>query len=198
MAGYFPPNLAGVSGKTFDALLYCKTNIGGYFFDGFLSVGHERETEITSNPVETGAAISDHAYVKPATITMEIIMSDAHSSLVPGQFTGSWSRSVDAWTTLKALQDNRIPMTVLTRLDIYKNMLIQSISANDTYATKNSLRATIKLTEIPVARVKTVKITSADQTVITTEAGKVEAQKVNESILYQLLQSMGYYSNTEG
>lgn len=198
MAGYFPPNLAGVSGKSFDALLYCKTNIGGYFFDGFLSVDHSRETEITSNPVETGAAISDHAYVKPAEISMEIIMSDAHSSLVSGQFTGSWSRSVDAWSVLKALQDNRIPMTVLTRLDIYKNMLIKSISANDTYATKDGLRAVVKLVEIPVARVKTVKISSADQTTITTEAGKVEAQKVIESILYQLLQSLGYYSNTEG
>lgn len=192
MPGYLPPTLYNVSGKTYNALLYCKTNIGGYFFDGFINVSHNRELELTSNPVETGAAIVDHAYVKPATLTMTVKMSDAHRSLVNGQFEGGRTRSINAWATLKELQAARVPMTVLTRLDIYKNMLITGISTDDTYATLNSLEARVNLQEIPVARVKTVKITSAPQTTITTENAKVEAQTVNESILYQLFSSLGY------
>lgn len=51
MAGlplYSATNIAGIS---YDSLLYCKTNIGGFFFDGFIEVNYEHTLEVTSNPV---------------------------------------------------------------------------------------------------------------------------------------------------
>ena len=184
MAGYASPSGSDTSSVSPDALIYCKTNIGGYFFDGFMKVNHSKNLKITSNPVETGAALVDHAYLEPAQITMDIMMSDVHRSAVLSrdQFKGTWSRSVDAWSILSKMQSDN------TRLGFYDNMLIQSLEANDDTETFRSLKATVTLIEIPIARVRKVKISAADQTTINTERGKIEAQKVRqelESILYQ-------------
>lgn len=186
--GYIATSGTPTAGLTYDALLYCKTNIGGYFFDGFIKVDHSIELQTTSNPVETGASIVDHAYVKPAELTMEVMMSDVHQSLVPEQFTGASFRSVNAWQVLRKLQSDRIPMSVLTRLGLYTNMLITKLAASDTAETFRALSAEVTLKEIPVARVKTVKISSADQTTVNTEMGKIEASQVSnelQSLLYQ-------------
>ena len=186
--GYISTSGTPTAGLTYDALLYCKTNIGGYFFDGFMQVEHNIELQTTSNPVETGASVVDHAYVKPAELVMKVMMSDVHQSLVPGQFTGASFRSVNAWQVLRKLQSDRIPMSVFTRLGLYTNMLITKLTASDTAETFRALSAEVTLREIPVARIKTVKISSADQTTINTEMGKIEASQINDelqSLLYQ-------------
>ena len=186
--GYIATSGTPTAGLTYDALLYCKTNIGGYFFDGFMQVEHNIELQTTSNPVETGASVVDHAYVKPAELVMKVMMSDVHQSLVPGQFTGASFRSVNAWQVLRKLQSDRIPMSVLTRLGLYTNMLITKLTTSDTSETFRALSAEVTLREIPVARIKTVKISSADQTTINTEMGKIEASQINDelqSLLYQ-------------
>ena len=186
--GYISTSGTPTAGLTYDALLYCKTNIGGYFFDGFMQVDHNIELQTTSNPVETGASVVDHAYVKPAELVMKVMMSDVHQSLVPGQFTGASFRSVNAWQVLRKLQSDRIPMSVFTRLGLYTNMLITKLTTSDTAETFRALSAEVTLKEIPVARVKTVKISSADQTTINTEMGKIEASQINnelQSLLYQ-------------
>ena len=186
--GYISTSGTPTAGLTYDALLYCKTNIGGYFFDGFMQVEHNIELQTTSNPVETGASVVDHAYVKPAELVMKVMMSDVHQSLVQSQFTGASFRSVNAWQVLRKLQSDRIPMSVLTRLGLYTNMLITKLTTSDTAETFRALSAEVTLREIPVARIKTVKISSADQTTINTEMGKIEASQINDelqSLLYQ-------------
>lgn len=193
--GYLSWNGSPTEGLTYDAMLYCKTNIGGYFFDGFMQVDHSIELEVTENPVETGAAVVDHAYVKPAQVTMKVMMSDVHQSLYPGQFTGTRFRSTNAWHVLKKLQGDRIPFNIFTRLGLYENMLITSLQASDTADTFRALSATVTLREIPVARVKEVKISSADQTTIKTEMGKIEAGNLTDVDMSLLAQLMGVSSS---
>lgn len=178
MAGYLSPSATNTQGISPNALVFCKTNIGGYFFDGFITVTHNKRLEITQNPVETGASIVDHSYVKPATLTMKIVVSDAHASLVQGQFSDSWSRAVSAWNVLKQLQEDRIPVSVLTKLDLYENMLIQNLQATDEANTYTTLSADVTLQEIPIARVRTVKISAADQATLKTEMGKIEVERL--------------------
>lgn len=185
--GYLAQPFKEIQNNDYDALLYCKTNIAGFFFDGFLNVSHERKLTTTSSPVETGAAIVDHAYVEPAKITMKIIVSDVHQSLIHGQFDGGYARHTQAWQLLKQLQNDRIPMYVFTKLDTYENMLITSITADDNADTFECLIADVELTEIPVARVKEVKITKADQTTVNTEMGKVTGYNVDQSVLKSLI-----------
>lgn len=183
MAGYLAKSGSDTTGLSYDAMLFCKTNIAGYFFDGFMSVSHERKLTITQNPVETGASVVDHAYVNPTTVTMKIMMSDVHQSIIPGQFSDLTFRHTSAWAILKQIQESRIPVDIFTKLGYYKNMLIESISAEDTKETFRALDATVTLVEIPVARVKTVKISKASQTTIDTKMAEVQVDYVDRSIL---------------
>ena len=188
--GYLARSVTNTDGMTVEAMLYCKTNIAGYFFDGFMDIDVASELEVTENPVETGTAIADHSYVKPTEVTMQVIMSDVHQSLVPGQFAGGWSRSVTAYKILKEIQTKRIPIAVLCRLGLFENMVIRRLQANDTADTYQALSATVTLVELPIARIKTVEISLASQTTINTEMGKLQAvdttDKEDESILYML------------
>lgn len=194
MPGYLAKSGSDTTGLSYDAMLFCKTNIAGYFFDGFMSVSHERKLTITQNPVETGAAIVDHAYVNPSSVTMQIMMSDVHQSIIPGQFSDLTFRHTSAWAVLKQIQESRIPVDVFTKLGYYKNMLIEEISADDTKETFRALSATVKLTEIPVARVKTVKISKASQTTINTKMAEVQVDNIDRSILSRITGQMNYKS----
>ncbi len=187
--GYLSPSINDPLPSEYNSLIYCKTNIGGYFFDGIMNINHTRELEITENPVETGASIVDHSYVKPATIMMDVLMSDVHRSIYPGQFDGAKSRSLAAWDVLNKIQSSRIPCSVFTPLGLYNNMLVSSIEATEDASTVHALSAKVTLREIPIARVKTVKISSAPQTTNSTNLGQLEASTIGGTlgtILYEL------------
>lgn len=181
MAGY--NSQSNLSGTSYEALLYCKTNIGGYFFDGFMKLSHTLETEVTKNPVETGASIVDHSYIKPPKLDIDIQMSDVNESLVQNQFSGGWSRSVTAWNILKKIQEDRIPFSVFTRLGRYDNMIITRLTSDDDSETISSLKAKVTLEQIPVARVRIVKVSAAPQTTQSTNLGQAEPEE-DVSLLY--------------
>lgn len=168
------------------SLVYAKTDVAGYFFDAFLRVDHTSKLNITEHPVETGANVSDHAFVEPAEVVMEIGMSDAAKSVVKGQFATKKSRSVNAYELLMELQKQRIPIQINTRLGQYKNMLIETISAPDDYRTLYGLRVTVTFREVIIASTKTVKISARPNTTNSTNRGNVEPVEANQSVLKQL------------
>lgn len=172
--GYRPPQWLG-SGTSPAQLALCKTNIGGLFFDAIISVSTEHTATITSHPVQLGANISDHMYLEPISITMEIAMSDAMDSMVYGQWKGGYTKSVSAYRMLCDLQARRIPITVLTRLNQYPDMVIESISVNDDYKSLYGLRATVSLKQVFVAEATTDTV-SARSWVTDADANRGEAQ----------------------
>lgn len=190
--GYLAKSGSDTTGLSYNAMLFCKTNIAGYFFDGFMQVDHSRTLTITQNPVETGASVVDHAYLNPAEVKMQIMMSDVHESIIPGQFSELTFRHTSAWAVLKQIQEARIPVDVFTKLGYYKNMLIKSISATDTKETFRALKANVDLVEIPVARVKTVKISKASQTTINSKMAEINVDTVDRSLLSRLTGLQGY------
>lgn len=173
-------------------LIGVQTNIGGYFFDAVLKADHSSKLKITEHIVEEGAAIADHAYLEARSLSMEIGMSDVCASFVSGQFAQKSSRSVSAYHVLKELQSSRIPMRIFTRLDVYDNMLIETIAAPDDYTTMLGLRATIGLREIIVAATNTVALpnrtSSSPQK--TGETNKGTVQPVQTEASKSLLKSM--------
>lgn len=161
--GYYPRQWAAGTHAQGD-LIYCKTNIGGLFFDAVLSISTEHVATITQHPVQTGANISDHMYLEPVQITMEIGMSDAMASMVRGQWVGAYTKSISAYRKLCELQAARIPFTVLTRLNQYPNMVIRSISVPDDYNTLYGLRATVSLQQLIIANVAEEKVSARNWT----------------------------------
>lgn len=164
----------------FTELIYCKTNIGGVFFDGFFDIEHRSDLKITSHPVQLGASVSDHAYMEPVEVTMTVRMSDCNEDIVLNQFasndngaTYTTERNQNAFAILQGLQRSRVPMMVNTRLRRYENMLIKSISAQDDGDRLFGLEATVTLQEVIVAQAETVKtvVSKRQQTTDSTDSG---------------------------
>lgn len=165
------------------------TSDGKYVFDAFFTIQHNRELTITESPVQTGANISDHAYMEPKELTMDVGMSEVMRKIDDYHFgiTDGKTRSTTAYSTLTKLQEQRVPCNVVTRFGTYKNMLIETISVNDDNTTANGLKATITFKEILVAVVETVRISARAQKSTTTNNGDQKAKKADQSILSKIL-----------
>jgi hypothetical protein len=125
-----------------------------YIFDGMLRAEHEQRAVPTLNPVQTGTAITDHIYLTPATLTVEIAMSDMMQSYVVGQFGDLPSRSVSAYQTLLSLQAAKQTVAVSTRLNTYPVMAITMVSPVEEANTRYALRCRVTFTQIIMAAVQ--------------------------------------------
>lgn len=126
---------------------------------------HRDELEITEHPVEIGAAISDHAYKKPADLTVECGFSGGGSLL---DFVDTSSIGVglglspqETYAKILALQESRLPFDVVTGKRTYSNMLIRALEVTTDKTTENVLMAVLTLREVPMSR--TQQITVADK-----------------------------------
>lgn len=97
-----------------------------------LTEKHLSEIGITTNPIETGAEVTDHAYVMPKKLTLEIADKNATAT----------------FNALVAFQESRVPFYIVSGWAVYKNMLIRSIDATRDAQFSSVLRATIELQEV--------------------------------------------------
>jgi len=170
-----------------------KLKIGDLLFDAILKTDHSSKVTATSHPIESGASISDHAFVEPVEISIELAVSDSERNR--GTF-GSGNRSVKAFQELIELQTSRKLITVVTRLKTYHNMLILSVSAPDDYTTMNAFRAVVILREIPVVSTSRVSVTArASSTQVqktgSTNSGAKQATAPKQSVLKQAAGMLG-------
>jgi hypothetical protein len=165
-----------------------------YVFDGIIHGEHDQTAIITLNPVQTGAAITDDAYIVPPTLNVEIAMSDAMQSFTVGQFSSTpSSKSVSAYQTLITLQAALTPVQVATRLRQYSNMMITRIRAVEDEKTKYGLRAFITFTAIITAFVTQISSTATSssgnsqipQTTNQTSTGQTQTSPIPQSIQTQ-------------
>lgn len=163
------------TGLSAEELIYCKSNLEGYFFDAILSTTTSHTATVTSHPIQNGSNIADHMYLEPVTISLEIGMSDVMASMVKGQWSEGSTKSVSCYKKLCELQAMRTPLTILTRLDRYENMVITGITVNDSADTLTGLSADISLQQILVANVGTEK-TSARAWTTGGGSGNTEVQ----------------------
>jgi hypothetical protein len=162
------------------------SNAIDYVFDAVIRVSHNRKLVKTQHPVLTGANISDHAYILPTTVALEIGMSDAMASYTEGTWVGASTKSISAWQILKQLQVSKTLLTLSTRLDSYSNMLIEDMIAPDDNKTLHGLRATVILGEVIAASVSSQQPVSArPQTSQNTPNGTIQSAPINNSQLEQ-------------
>lgn len=133
-------------------------SIGGIVMDVTIEESHTDELEITEHPVEHGAAVTDHAYIKPANLTIRAGVSDASAKATAGD-----KRSVAAYEALRKLQRSREPFDVVTGKRVYRNMLISSLGVVTDQETENVLLFTAELREILIATIRTVSVPRSRQ-----------------------------------
>lgn len=131
-----------------------------YVFDAVLALDHDQALAVTKHPVQTGASISSHAYLEPATLVLYVLMSDVAQQYAPAipsatanvyPWTGNPSKSVSAYLQVLALQALRVPLSVTTRLRTYKNMLITRIAPREDEKTITGARFRIEFSQIFLA-----------------------------------------------
>lgn len=82
---------------------------------------HESDLFITRNPVEFGADVSDHAIIEPKRLILDA---------VAGSRPGTPATVAAAWQAIKGLHETRQPFTIVTALDVYRNMLIERLTVD--------------------------------------------------------------------
>jgi hypothetical protein len=181
------PSPGGVLTKSPQAVFVRPTrSIGGIIMDVTVEENHTDELEITEHPVEQGAAVVDHAYVKPSTVTIKAGVSDASSKATAGD-----KRSVAVYNALLKLQGTREPFDLVTGKRVYKNMLIKSLAVVTDQTTENVLMVSAELQQIIIAHVVAVAVPRSRQksrkTNATTDKGEQQAQPRKRTGLSQLL-----------
>lgn len=147
-------------------------------FDAYLCIDESGsdDLEITQHPVQQGAAITDHAYVKPAQLAIRAQFTEADSGMPLEEL----------YRKLLELQASREPFEVVTGKRLYKNMLFKSLSVTTDQYTSNVLSITAQLQEIIIVNVETVSVpprqrqAQPGRTGATERAGQKKAQPVAE------------------
>lgn len=107
--------------------------------------------QITEHPVEIGAEITDHIFLKPAAVTIRGL-----SGVRFGPLTATFER-------LRALWRARIPFDVVTGKAAYRNMVIETIDAQTDGSTENILAFTVNLREIILVSVQVVSVPASEK-----------------------------------
>jgi hypothetical protein len=168
-----------------------------YVFDAVLSLEHNQTLTITKHPVQNSAAISSHAYLNPASLVMYVLMSDVVGNY-PGAtvWTGGTSKSVSSYQQMLALQAARSPLTVVTRLRTYTNMLVAAISPHEDAKTITGARFRVEFEQIFLAGVQITPASASPNDTNTTGLGTVSAYTPPATINSQFLVPPGSMINT--
>ena len=165
--------------------------IMGLFADVTIEEKHKDELNITEHPTETGASISDHAYMEPPELSMKVGWSESAGKLngyVGNSFMGGTLSLIIVYELLQLLQKTKVPLIVMSGKRLYTNMLIKSLSCTTDKTTEHVLM--IDITFKKVIRVSTSETTvlvenqaSPEGTASVQNGGTVQAKEVPESIL---------------
>ena len=154
-----------------------------YFFDAVFREDHSLRLVSTNHPVQNGAAISDHAYLIPAQVTMEIGFSDSMDSYVTNQYAGYATKSVGAYAVFTNLQQLRVPITLTTRLAVYENMVLEEIRVHQDQTSFHGLRATLLFKQIFLGNVDKNTLSARTNQSTTTRPGASSVFPVPESAI---------------
>lgn len=152
-----------------------KRQIGDFSATVTITETHADELQITEHPVQQGADIADHAYKKPAEITVECGWNDDDAPLS------------ETYAKLLELQEKREPFDVITGKRAYKNMLIKSLRVDTDAQSENILRVQFELREVFITALEVVAVPSREKqaqpqkTQATQNAGKKQATKPGQA-----------------
>lgn len=112
-------------------------------------------------PIETGATLTDHAFIKPTQLTITGYVSD----LLVNQFSTIVTpfRDREAWERILLQVNQRELVSVITLLTTYNNMIIEEVSTTKDVNAGRSLIFTMRLKQQLIANTQTAKLPK-DQT----------------------------------
>jgi hypothetical protein len=182
--------------------------LNGIPLDVVVSESHQSELEITNNPVEFGAEVTDHAYIKPITLSLEAVIGEQGEGIAASE---GRTRVAAAWQALRDLQASAEPFDVASGLELYENMLIRALKTERTKDKARVLSFTADLQQVILVDTRTIpgsdlrqsslatgsveKGTTEDRCSTTTQRGNVGPEELEDrgSLAYQ-----GFFGSPSG
>lgn len=135
---------------------------------------HSDRLGITAHPIQTGAAITDHAFVMQPEFSLEFGWSNSSVSGIIQDFTGTSLTDVmtgelgegyvkQVYAQIIALQHSRQLCTVVTGKRQYKNVLIESVETYTDADTAYSMIITMNCKALQLVSVATTSTTDISQ-----------------------------------
>lgn len=134
--------------------------------DVIISEAHTDEVTVTQHPVDTGAAISDHAICHPSVVTCVFGWSDssrALNSALSGSLMRGMMTTKDVYDRLVELKNARQLLRLSTGKRVYPSVLITKLMLTTTVDTESAAVIEITFQEVILAEAKTVSLAAVRQ-----------------------------------
>jgi hypothetical protein len=124
--------------------------------DAIPEENHQVSVGTTDYPIETGATLTDHAFIKPTQLTLQGYVSD----ILVGRFTTIVTpfRDREAWERIILQIQKRELVSVVTLLTTYNNMVIEDVTTSKDISSGRSLIFTMRLKQLLIADTQTTKL----------------------------------------
>lgn len=113
----------------------------------------ELPSETTDNPIESGAEVTDHIINRP--IILRMVCQIGGSTLL--NFA---DRKLEGYEALKKLRDDKQPVTVVSGLETFSNMLINNISIDRNLQNASVLQFQIEFKQAKIVSSQRVDVSN--------------------------------------
>ena len=136
---------------------FSRTNNEGVFESLFIADAAIRQSHflsgsVTSHPVEGGASISDHVICEAPRLSLECAVSNTRfcNDNTEQGFAETSNRIGEAYRRLRQIKENKEVFDVATKLDVYRDMVIETIDVSQDADTCAILRFRAELVQVRI------------------------------------------------
>jgi hypothetical protein len=145
--------------RTYSAEKPVQTQIAELVLDASLEEASSMKSKVTKYPVENGSIISDHIVNEPVEVTIKGFVSN--HPIIPSDTVSLTTapvlkRASAAYFDLLSIRSKRQPVTIITGLDVFRNMVMESLEIPRSAQTGDSLEFTASFTQITIVSSSTI------------------------------------------
>lgn len=172
-------NFFGENSVTIPASLFYREegwSVGDVPLDLILEEEHSIDASVTEHPVQDGSVVSDHVYVHLRSGSLRALVSN-HSINATDVYRnaegdeedfaqaaqeggGLYNWASETWTLLKNLVDNRKPVTIVTALEVYDNVLVTHVDTARDGETGDALEFVINFQQFKQVKLREDRVTA--------------------------------------
>jgi len=130
--------------------------LGPIKIDILSSESHEMSSQVPQLPVETGESVSDHVINEPRRCSLSCMVTN--TPVIPGLVSVALPKMKTVFELLKWLHSRRETISVVTGLEVYSSMIINSISVPRNKTTGEAIVFDVSLVEIKTVSSNTVDV----------------------------------------
>lgn len=172
--------------------------IGEMTFDATFQESHASDLEVTDHPIETGALVSDHAFMKPLKVEITAGVSDILTPSGNPAYGGGSGRAQAAYQLLTELQKSAEPFIVQTGLKVYENMVCESIRTAQERDSANILYFVASLREVLIVETQSTTYTQHPQAKKRVNRGEAQGHKLQYEIIKRNAEAANEFARREG